>query len=121
MQALATHLERLKTFFILAVTRDSLQAAQETQRSVDALGASVQAMQQTQQGASVYLDAMAWLAPCDPGVAHATAAASRLAGTNAWFLDDAFQAWAASAESVLWLKGKPGSGKTCLMSACADR
>ncbi|KAJ4147548.1 hypothetical protein LMH87_002060 [Akanthomyces muscarius] len=121
VQALATHLERLKTFFILAVTRDGLQATQDIQCSVNALSKSVQEIQKTQEEDSVYLEAMKWFAPCDPNITHATASSCRLVGTNAWFLDETFQDWASSTEPFLWLKGKPGSGKTCLMSACADR
>lgn len=121
VQALATHLERLKTFFILAVTRDGLQATQDIQCSVNALSKSVQEIQKTQEEESVYLEAMKWFAPCDPNITHATASSCRLVGTNAWFLDETFQDWASSTEPFLWLKGKPGSGKTCLMSACADR
>ncbi|OAR02133.1 hypothetical protein LLEC1_04170 [Akanthomyces lecanii] len=121
VQALATHLERLKTFFILAVTRDGLQATQDIQSSVNALSKSVREIQQMQEEESVYLEAIQWFAPCDPNITHATASSCRLVGTNAWFLDDKFQNWASSTDPFLWLKGKPGSGKTCLMSACADR
>ncbi|KAM3427845.1 hypothetical protein MY4824_009198 [Beauveria thailandica] len=121
VQALATHLERLKTFFILAVTRDSLQSTQDMQCSVDAIFQSVQELQQTQEKEAVYLDAMKWLAPSDPSIAHATASSCRLAGTNSWFLNKTFRDWASGTAPFLWLKGNPGSGKTCLLSACADR
>ncbi|XWW94076.1 hypothetical protein V2A60_002018 [Cordyceps javanica] len=121
VKSLATHLERLKTFFILAVTQDSLQATQDIQYSLDALSESVQEIRQTHEEQTVYLDAMNWLGPCDPNVAHTTASACRLVGTNSWFLEEAFQDWVSETVPVLWLKGKPGSGKTCLMSACADR
>lgn len=101
VQALATHLERLKTFFIIAVTRDVLQATQNIQSSVDALSKSVQEIHQTQEEESLYLEAMIWFAPCDPNNAHATALSCRLVGTNAWFLDETFQEWASSTEPFL--------------------
>ncbi|KAJ3473995.1 hypothetical protein NLG97_g10040 [Lecanicillium saksenae] len=121
VQALATHLERLKTFFILAATKDSLQAAEDLQCSVNTLQESVDEIQQTQQEEAIYLEAVKCIAPCDPKSAHTGAASSRLAGTNSWFLDEPFQEWVAGTAALFWVKGKPGSGKTCLISACADR
>ncbi|KAJ6779748.1 hypothetical protein PWT90_09593 [Aphanocladium album] len=121
VQALATHLERLKTFFILAATRESLQAAEDLQSSVNTLQESVDEIQQTQQEEAIYLEAMKCLAPCDSRSAHAGAASSRLVGTNSWFLDEPFREWLSGTSALLWVKGKPGSGKTCLISACADR
>lgn len=121
VQTLAAHLERLKTFFILAATQDSLLVAQDIRFSVDALHQSVQEIQKTQQENHIYLEAMKWFAPCDHNIAHVTASSSRFPGTSAWFLDEAFNEWAFGTGPFLWLNGKPGSGKTCLMSACTDR
>lgn len=121
VQALATHLERLKTFFILTATKDTLQAAQDTKKSIHTLRNTIQDIQQTKEEESVYLDAMKWLAPCTPHIAHAAALSARLAGTNSWFLEEAFCEWTVGTTHILWLKGKPGSGKTCLTAACTDK
>lgn len=121
VQALATHLERLKTFFILVATGDSLRAVEDLQYSINSLQESVDEIQQRQKEEAAYLEAMRCLAPYDPNSAHTNAATSRLAGTNSWFLDKPFQDWVSGTSSLLWVRGKPGSGKICLMSACADR
>jgi len=58
-----------------------------------------------------------WLSPVDPSTSHEAALEIHQAGTNDWFLScKEFNNWREAKNSVLWLSGFPGSGKTVLMS-----
>ncbi|KAF4436368.1 hypothetical protein F53441_13284, partial [Fusarium austroafricanum] len=58
-----------------------------------------------------------WLSPVDPSISHHAALKIHRAGTNDWFLSrEEFNNWKQAKNSVLWLTGIPGSGKTILMS-----
>ncbi|KAI0286232.1 hypothetical protein BC826DRAFT_1178854 [Russula brevipes] len=57
---------------------------------------------------------MAWLAPPDPSINHNTACGTQHEGTASWFLEsDTFDEWKQN-DSVLWIRGNPGSRKTVL-------
>ncbi|KAI0289897.1 hypothetical protein B0F90DRAFT_1929529 [Multifurca ochricompacta] len=58
-----------------------------------------------------------WLSPPDPSKNHNIARKSHHVGTASWFIDgNTFPEWRATG-SLLWVHGKPGSGKSVLCSA----
>ncbi|KAI0291533.1 hypothetical protein BC826DRAFT_955573 [Russula brevipes] len=58
-----------------------------------------------------------WLSPSDPSTNHNIACGSHHEGTAEWFFQGSiFKGWK-STGSLLWLHGKPGSGKTIICSA----
>ncbi|CAC9889996.1 unnamed protein product [Aureobasidium pullulans] len=121
IQDLATHLERLKSFFILATIRDTLEATRDIQLSIKALRQSIQDIQQSKEEQTLYKDAIRWLNPGDPQSIHTAASSARLDGTNSWFITGPFDNWVSGTSPLLWLNGKPGSGKTCLTAACVHK
>jgi hypothetical protein len=58
IQDWATHLERLKSFFILATIRDTLEATRDIQLSIQALRQSIQDIQQSKEEQTLYMDAI---------------------------------------------------------------
>ncbi|KAL2025812.1 hypothetical protein VTO58DRAFT_102995 [Aureobasidium pullulans] len=121
IQDLATHLERLKSFFILATIRDTLEATRDIQLSIKALRQSIQDIQQSKEEQTLYMDAIRWLNPGDPQSIHTAASSARLDGTNSWFITGPFDDWVSGTSPLLWLNGKPGSGKACLTAACVHK
>ncbi|KAK5722838.1 hypothetical protein LTR17_014224 [Elasticomyces elasticus] len=56
-----------------------------------------------------------WLAAPDVTQEHEAALKVRAEGTGQWLLDNRhYQSWKSGKETCLWIKGKPGSGKTVL-------
>ncbi|KAH9165412.1 hypothetical protein EDB89DRAFT_2076826 [Lactarius sanguifluus] len=61
-------------------------------------------------------DLRKWLSPPDPSINYNTACGAHHNGTATWFTRcDAFNGWGASG-GLLWVHGKPGSGKSILSS-----
>ncbi|KAI9432209.1 hypothetical protein H4582DRAFT_1777559, partial [Lactarius indigo] len=57
-----------------------------------------------------------WISPPDPSINYNTACSAHHEGTAAWLTQgDAFKAWTTSG-CLLWVHGKPGSGKSILSS-----
>jgi hypothetical protein len=119
--ALSTHLERFKTYFILAATNDTLQATREVSESLRNIQVSLDDLSTTGEKRSTRADSEKWLAPYDAEPAHRSALAVRVQGTNDWFINTVLANWTSGSPPLLWLKGKPGSGKTCMTAACAER
>ena len=62
-----------------------------------------------------------WLSPADYNTNHNAALKLRHQRTGLWFLyGDDFQHWLNSSNSFLWLRAKPGTGKTILMASVVD-
>ncbi|KAH9027727.1 hypothetical protein EDB85DRAFT_2291469 [Lactarius pseudohatsudake] len=61
-----------------------------------------------------------WLSPPNPSVNHNAACESHQGGTTAWLLpNDSFKEWQKSG-SLLWVHGKPGSGKSIVCSTIIE-
>ncbi|KAH9169267.1 hypothetical protein EDB89DRAFT_2198624 [Lactarius sanguifluus] len=61
-------------------------------------------------------DLRKWLSPLDPSINYNTAGGAHHKGTATWFTRcDIFNGWGASG-GLLWVHGKPGSGKSILSS-----
>ena len=62
-------------------------------------------------------DILDWLSAPDPSINYQNACRSRHAATGLWFLEsEEFSQWKMDANSILWLHGKAGCGKTVLSS-----
>ncbi|RMJ16674.1 hypothetical protein CDV36_003668 [Fusarium kuroshium] len=58
-----------------------------------------------------------WLSPLKPAHDHLLAQSSHQPGTSEWLQKgEDFQTWLKERNSILWLSGPPGSGKTIMMS-----
>ncbi|KAJ7653496.1 hypothetical protein B0H17DRAFT_396420 [Mycena rosella] len=56
-----------------------------------------------------------WLSAPDPSTSHDNVLKTRHRGTGSWFLEsEAFANWKTSNNSVFWIYGSPGSGKSVL-------
>ncbi|KAH9980865.1 hypothetical protein BGW80DRAFT_1198993 [Lactifluus volemus] len=61
-----------------------------------------------------------WLSPPDPSVNHSIARSRHHEGTATWFMDNSsFNEWKSS-DPLLWINGKPGSGKSILCSSIIE-
>ncbi|KAH9989060.1 P-loop containing nucleoside triphosphate hydrolase protein [Russula compacta] len=61
-----------------------------------------------------------WLSPPNPSINHNNASDTQHDGTTTWLIHgDSFNEWK-STGSLLWVHGKPGSGKTILASAIIE-
>ncbi|KAF8267206.1 hypothetical protein EI94DRAFT_67756 [Lactarius quietus] len=66
-------------------------------------------------------DLQKWLSPPDPSTNYKLGLRSYHKGTSTWFIEgNIFQEWD-STGSLLWIHGKPGSGKSILCSAIIQR
>ncbi|KAN0136267.1 hypothetical protein V8E53_005872 [Lactarius tabidus] len=66
-------------------------------------------------------DLKAWLSPSEPSTNYKLGIHAYHKGTTTWFLEgNVFQEWD-STGSLLWIHGKPGSGKSILCSAIIQR
>ncbi|KAI0301685.1 hypothetical protein B0F90DRAFT_288549 [Multifurca ochricompacta] len=84
-------------------TNESKRIMQQTADSVDEVKRN-----QLQQ------DLRRWLSPPDPSINHNIARATHHSGTASWFFQGSiFNDWKSSG-SLLWVHGKPGSGKSIL-------
>ncbi|KAI0320597.1 ankyrin repeat-containing domain protein [Amylostereum chailletii] len=62
-------------------------------------------------------DIIRWLSPPDPSTNHNLMNESHHPGTGDWLLrGDVFKGWKSDSASLLWIHGKPGSGKSVLCS-----
>ena len=62
-----------------------------------------------------------WLSPPDPSMNYNKALQQRQEGSGLWFLQtDAFVSWKNRRNSILWLHGIPGCGKTILSSTIIE-
>lgn len=118
---LATSLERLKTYFITAAMNDIRHTVYASATSIKGLRLSLQEMKTMDDERSSQASIMSWLTSFDPEPAHLAALATRFEGSNEWFLGGSLKTWLSEPIDVLWLIGKPGSGKTCIAAACVSR
>ncbi|KAK8052793.1 hypothetical protein PG996_012094 [Apiospora saccharicola] len=62
-----------------------------------------------------------WLSPPDPSTNFNIARRQHYQGTGQWFLkSEAYKKWKTKRNSLLWLNGIPGCGKTVLSSSIVD-
>ncbi|KAI0309353.1 hypothetical protein OF83DRAFT_1045488, partial [Amylostereum chailletii] len=62
-----------------------------------------------------------WLSPPNPSINHNAACELHHPGTGDWLLrGDIFKGWKMKESSLLWIHGKPGSGKSILSSVIIE-
>lgn len=121
VQDIASHLERFKTYFILAATTDTLQATRDTAESLRRLHVSIESLKVSERQKYLESEAYRWLDTYDSSPAHNAALSAHMEGTNTWFLDGVLSDFFLGEMRVLWLTGRSGSGKTCMMAASVSR
>ena len=118
------HFDRLKSWFILATTTDNYAMCRESYLkicSIDMRSQRQESLQEKRATEKLQQDIRAWLAPSDPYDAHDAALNKHVKGTGSWFLDGPLVDFVENGDAkILWLAGKPGSGKTVLLSAAIE-
>ncbi|KAH9998866.1 hypothetical protein BJV74DRAFT_190418 [Russula compacta] len=102
------------------VNNDKMQATHDTlagDLGVEKIGRPIVNDFGNSSGNKLRQDIVEWLSPPDPSVNYKIARDTRQKGTVVWFTESStFKNWKASG-SLLWIYGKPGSGKSVLISA----
>ncbi|KAH9015867.1 hypothetical protein EDB85DRAFT_787433 [Lactarius pseudohatsudake] len=120
LDALTQEEARMAAAEALAITRDIDDNVKDLRLGVKETGIAIQ--QVTNQVIDINRnelrkDLRRWVAPPDPSVNFNTASGAHHEGTAAWCTEGITLAdWKASG-SLLWIHGKPGSGKSILSSA----
>ncbi|MCJ1387554.1 hypothetical protein MMC18_000397 [Xylographa bjoerkii] len=119
-----TSLNRLKATLMLALTTDqmvvSLAIQDETQRIktyTERLTEEVDSIRKLEERKQI----MIWLAAPDCTRNYVTARKKRQDGTGLWLLsDERYTRWKTAKDSLLWIHGIPGCGKTVLSALVVD-
>ena len=118
-------LERAKGWFILATTTENSLICKETYVKICSVDQRLQLQEQQQE--RIYNSALrksveTWLAPYSPRFSLENLLETYRRETGSWFLNSILTDWLDQETTpILWLRAKPGSGKTILMSASVER
>ncbi|MCJ1405083.1 hypothetical protein MMC11_008309 [Xylographa trunciseda] len=117
-------LERVKTYFVLALVTDDLGLTREIASQISALGSLVREdteERRLQQIRDEQSSIAQWLCPVNAEAVRIKIASNRVNGSGIWFVHSkVFQTWMDSFESqILWLNGITGAGKSTLMRTTA--
>lgn len=120
------NLERIKTYFIMATTTDNQKVCTHILFEVQNLKKQMHAQERSNDHSHVRKTMPNWLSSSDVLRSHRNALSSRQEGTGIWFLASHCDPWLEGREikgneRLLWLRGKPGSGKTVLISSCIEQ
>ncbi|KAF8542732.1 hypothetical protein BDD12DRAFT_875826 [Trichophaea hybrida] len=118
------NIERFKATLNLALTVDQANLTQtirdatlQTQRGLTKLDQSLASMAIDDQREKIYN----WLSAPDPSLNQNQARKRRYSKTGTWFIESEwFVNWKANPDSLLWLHGIPGCGKTILASTIIE-
>ncbi|EMD33429.1 hypothetical protein CERSUDRAFT_126167 [Gelatoporia subvermispora B] len=117
--------ESLRLTYSLSTTLNELmqgskESTKEIQRALEALQLNMgQTLQELKYDSDVQKHRN-WLTPPDPSINHNLALRSYSEGTSAWFIDGQVMGEWKTTSSLLWIHGKPGSGKTILCTAIIE-
>ncbi|MCJ1383613.1 hypothetical protein MMC17_006727 [Xylographa soralifera] len=119
-------LERVKTYFILALVTDDFGLTREIASQIFALGSLVcedTEEKRLQKTRDQHRSIAQWLSPVNADTIRTKLASQRVNGSGTWFIDNGvFQNWVESHEStILWLNGITGAGKSTLMTTAVER
>ncbi|KAI0272293.1 hypothetical protein BC834DRAFT_1030466 [Gloeopeniophorella convolvens] len=120
---------RMSTTHILLIVHTLLEHFKGAMTNVEAFTATMEddlaSIQQIVDDANknkrdkLYQEYTNWLSPPDPLSNHAAKREQCHRGSTDWFIHgNAFGEWQTSGGRLLWLHGKPGSGKSVLWYAC---
>ncbi|KAL6714577.1 hypothetical protein ACLMJK_008002 [Lecanora helva] len=114
---LVKRLKNLRSILNDAIVSDHLALSVELQDSFVHLQGSLRTAATEDLSRRIF----AWLSAPDPSSNFESAREKRSQGTGIWLLENpTFLRWKSSPCSLLWLSGKPGSGKTVLSSTAVD-
>ena len=120
-----TRIERAKSWFILALTTDDTKLCREMYpriHNMEKIIHSLEKRQEEQEMSQLKTSIAAWLAPHNSYSKYKHSLEALQEGTGEWFLEATYQEWmSGNLPAILWLKAKPGFGKTTLMAAAIDR
>lgn len=103
-----------------AILTQLAEDVQDITTSVACVSAQSQRILEAQHS-SDFKKIVDWLSPPDPWTNHATARRHHYARTGQWLVDsEVYQRWRNGTTRHLWLKGKPGCGKTILCSTVIE-
>lgn len=113
LQKLNEDIDEIRENLSLAFDVLQLRDHKQTQDDIAEINALLQLMRLSQ----ISKDVHDWFNPPDATVNHNGACAKRHPGTGMWFINsDQFNTWLAQGNSLLWIKGFAGSGKSVLCS-----
>ncbi|KAI9878906.1 MAG: hypothetical protein M1830_010154 [Pleopsidium flavum] len=114
-------IERHKALFALALEMDHIRLSQEVNNNVVEIQQKVEEMHIAQTDAARN-KVLNWLSSTDPSKNHNAACAKHEPMTGSWLIEsENFRFWLKTVNSVLWLYGIPGCGKTVLCSTIIER
>ncbi|KAK1991211.1 ankyrin repeat protein [Colletotrichum falcatum] len=119
-------LERAKTWFIMVLMQDSLDATSSVLADMQKLTALIHdeiITRNTERMLQDTADLLKWLSPVDSEDKLASSRQDRAAGTGNWILDSSYLTWQKGdpvQQPIFWITGRSGSGKTVLFSHLVD-
>ncbi|KAL8715684.1 MAG: hypothetical protein Q9225_006312 [Loekoesia sp. 1 TL-2023] len=118
-------LQRLTSWFVLAATSDNTVICRESYNKICSMEQLLRQQVETQERWQTVEEKRAmqeWLDPVDSHPLYRRSLEVYLNGTGTWFLDEVLQTWLRRESApILWLRAKPGTGKTTLLSAAIER
>ncbi|KAH9030417.1 hypothetical protein EDB85DRAFT_1433476 [Lactarius pseudohatsudake] len=114
-------LEQGELLTVIAQTLRETSGLQDDTKETKAMIKEVTEKMDARDWKEMLLDLKGWLSPSDPSTNYAIGLRDLHEETASWFLEGRiFQEWF-STGSLLWIHGKPGSGKSILCSAIVQR
>ncbi|VDC02870.1 unnamed protein product [Peniophora sp. CBMAI 1063] len=127
MQDALAGLDKLTTLDTRMTLVENYATAQQILAEVEILRSNDEGQSDALQRIETHVTALVdvhireWLAAPDSSANHDRAVESRHAGTCTWLLNNpALESWKNAESSLLWIHGKPGSGKTVLCASVID-
>ena len=121
MSMYISQLDRIKSYLTLVTTMDNHQLGMKIFHEVQDLKVAFGKQEENKKRNALRKTVSDWLSPCDVAGKHHEAFRSKWEGTGKWFMEGHFRPWCNNQQaSLLWLCGRPGSGKTVLLSACIE-
>ncbi|KAK1975825.1 ankyrin repeat protein [Colletotrichum cereale] len=119
-------MERAKTWFIMVLMRDSLDATSSVVVEMQKLAVLIHEeiiTRKTDRMLDETAGLLKWLSPVDSEDKLASSRQDRAPGTGNWIRDGSYLAWLESGPTqrpIFWITGRSGSGKTVLFSHLVD-
>ena len=120
------HIEKIKSYFLVAMTTENTQTCAQILGEVKNLKIAVKSEQKLREDTTRKKAISDWLCPCSTQKQQKIAIAPRHEDTGQWLCDGRFEKWLQGIDgnlnkNVLWLRAKSGSGKTVLTASCVEK
>ncbi|KAM5356996.1 hypothetical protein ACJZ2D_016721 [Fusarium nematophilum] len=124
-QEMVQQLEKLKAAFTLALSIDDSNLLNNLRQDIASIASAhskqVELMEEQRQSDKL-MGLMKWLSPVDMEAHHGSVSVLQQPHTSRWFTEgEELRAWAGGGHKLLWIHGKPGSGKTVLFSSTVNK